>query len=176
MSNPPEHLSTPGHISLYLDFSPFTWTFASPNPDSCHPPGYLIFPLKLDIGLFHNNFPVFHDTPASKPRYNNIMATKSCDQAAPNFSSAQNNLEISKQSMSPSWSMFTHYQTHMQSMSTIQQTYMQSRLTIQQTFMQSMATMIAKTARLSNTTPLPKGGTTPPTPGGDRAYPHSTSS
>ena len=36
-----------------------TWTFVSLHPDSCHPPGYLIFPLKLDIGLLHNTSLLF---------------------------------------------------------------------------------------------------------------------
>ena len=80
------------------------------------------------------------------------MATRSCDQAAPNFPSAQNNLEIAQQSMSPS--MFKHYQTYMQDMSTMQQTFLQ---TFREEFTEliTMATMIAKTA----TPPPDKGGT-----------------
>ena len=104
------------------------------------------------------------------------MATKSCDQAAPNFPSAQNNLEISQQSMSPS--MYKHYQT-----------YMQSQQTFKQDLMQSMATMIAeqwekiflvaKTTRPPPDTQAnmqvttPKGGTEPK--GGDLYLHHPSS-
>ena len=44
LSNPTEQLSTPGKSPSSLDFSPLTWTFVSPHPDSCHPPGYLTLP------------------------------------------------------------------------------------------------------------------------------------